>query len=519
MEVVKVLEKHKEYLSMRFNDNILNGIREVIYSGLDIKFLDTALDVIFLFACSARIDEDNYRDFCAVINFFLDRDICGKNYYGELLDDLKILLNNSSELAKIRTIKTIIMIIKSKKFNGDYSIIKKIMFQDIHHSIYEFLKSLLESDSFTEEKLGIILDEILKVKIDCQRNNDNNGYVIFILSSEIAGSLDNVSYRNLVKACFVNDWWYLFYNLLLSNISSSKKEIAFSYYLNIIFQMGINMNSKNRDGLKNIFMVVFSLAHNDDESYRNMLNEILNAQNSSFYAQLISSNISLEYRSIALNYQYISAEKNNEEGNKYIVDAATSLLPKLFSLNDYNNLVGVIKKLIDKLLICEDEEQKKIIRCKIEALLKIFNCDFYKSNLIRLEYLIRLILSLNDIFAINEIGYFGSHSCSQCYSDEEFKRVIMLLQNTSIIQESKRLLASKYFLFNRLFTNSNISDMDKEILFEIADNSDSETILIYIQKLNNLGMQNHNMKKLLCEDSHVLFLSYERARKLLINQV
>jgi len=87
------------------------------------------------------------------------------------------------------------------------------------------------------------------------------------------------------------------------------------------------MNSKNRDGLKNIFMVVFSLAHNDDESYRNMLNEILNAQNSSFYAQLISSNISLEYRSIALNYQYISAEKNNEEGNKYIADAATSLLP------------------------------------------------------------------------------------------------------------------------------------------------------------------------------------------------
>ena len=102
MEVVKVLEKHKEYLSMRFNDNILNGIREVIYSGLDIKFLDTALDVIFLFACSARIDEDNYRDFCAVINFFLDRDICGKNYYGEL-DTSKVLddIRNNEDGTKV----------------------------------------------------------------------------------------------------------------------------------------------------------------------------------------------------------------------------------------------------------------------------------------------------------------------------------------------------------------------------------------------------------------------------------
>lgn len=516
MEVVNILEKHKNDLSIRFNDNILNGIREVINSGLDINFLDTVLDIIFLFACAARIDEDNYKDFCEVINFFLDSEVCRKDYYEELLDDLKLLLSNNSELDKIRKIKTIIMIIKSKNFNGNYSIIKRVIFQNIHYIIYEFLKSLFENDSFIEAKLNIILDEILKVKIEYPRNIEDNRYIIFILRSKIAWNLDNDSYRDLVKVCFVSDWWYLFYNLLLSNISSSKKKIAFSYYLNIIIQMGENLHLKNGDKLKqDIFMVVFSLEHNDDESYRNKLNEILNAQNSCFYAQLINSNISLEYRRMALNYQYVPAERNVEESNKYIGDVATALLLKHLPVNDYNNLLAVIKKLTDKLLALEDEDEKKIIRCKIEALLKIFNCDFYKYNLIRLEYLIRLILSLNDVFAINEIGCFGSHSCSQYYNDDEFMRVIMIFQNTSIIGESKRLLASKYFLFNRLFTNSNILYMDKEILFEITDNCDCETILAYIQKLNSLGMQNHNIKKILGEDSQDLFLSYERARKLL----
>lgn len=518
MEVVSILEKHKNDLSIRLNDNILNGIKDVIYSDLNINFLDTVLDIIFLFACAARVDEDNYQDFCEVINFFLDSDVRRKDYYKELLNDLKLLLSNSSELDKTRKIKTIIMIIKSKSFNGDYSIIKRIMFQDIHYIIYEFLKRLFEFGGFTGEKLEIILDEILNVKINYPRCIEDNQYIIFILSSKIACSLDNASYRDLVKVCFVNDRWYLFYNLLLSNISSSKKKIAFSYYLNIIIRMGEKFHLKNGDKLKqDIFMVVFSLEYNDNESYRNKLNEILNAQNSSFYAQLINSNISLEYRKIALNYQYAPAEKDGEESNKYIGDAATALLLKHLPVNDYNNLLAVIKKLTDKLLALEDEDEKKIIRFKIEALLKIFNCDFYKYNLIRLEYLIRSILSLKDIFAINEIGCFGSHFSSQYYSDDEFMRVIMIFQNTSVIGESKRLLASKYFLFYRLFTNSNIPDMDKEILFEIADNCDSEAILAYIQKLNSLGIQNYNIKKILGEDSQGLFLSHERAKKLLDN--
>lgn len=498
MEVVEVLEKHREYLSLSFSNEVIEGLQRLILGRINSQDLDKALTVALAFARRVVASRDNINEFKIVIDFLINREICTS----DILDIFIYLIQNKSELES--NVK-ILLVCKNFEKISVSEILDIIKDRKINCVIFKFFDMLFNSNlsNINSERFRIILDAVLSNNLGFQGDQQKLNYIVQILSNELIDNLDNQAFKKLSLMCFNNSFWFPFYRLLISDLPISKKKVAFSYYLIVMSQVSIR--KFETEFLQDIFMVVFNYSNTSDKEYSDILESIIEAYDKDFYAKIINSGLPKDYQQKALDYQRDIAT------NKYLSELAASTLMKALSIEDYQKLMDLISNLCWK-IEASDDNRKVLFKSKIEPIIKIFNNSYYKDNMARLEYVMRVILDSSDLYAINEIGYFAGHQTSEYYFDLEFKRAVEILQDTSVIDFSKRIYGSKYFLFSKLFTNENVPFMDKNALMDIAMSEESDAIMLTIHKFNQIGMQNQNIVKIIGSNSS--YLEYDRVRSL-----
>lgn len=515
MEVVEVLEKHRDLLNDLTNEKGLEIIKCVISSEIDSTILDSALEFMLLYAKKCRF-EDDLEDFRLISNFLMLEQNQKKEYFLELLQTFNSLILSSTDITNFKKINLVVRIIMSSLYlKNEYQVIKEILNSDIHYTSYDFLLILLQDKTLDSDRLVMIINIVLHSKIDYQRNLEELNYILFILSNEIIRGLDDDNYEKVVKICFNNAKWYLIYKLLVSLLPINYKKIALNYYLEILVSYKGKIDIFNNKELESCFFIdAFMIVYNDaltsfdESSYNSILDDILNSDNPLLMATLKNHNLPIPKEKIAFDI--------NKNNNKYLELASTSLLLNKLNLFDYQEALNIVAALVSKLKSSKDEREKELIITKLDSLIRLFNIEQYNNHIFRLGYIISIILNSDNLFQVNELISFASHENSFYYSDLEFKRAVEILSDCSDIHKVHRIYASKYFLYANLFTNENIPFMDRNSLMDIALEESYQNLLTLTHELNRIGIQNKNMMYLLGDAFNVPKMDIKRVRELIL---
>jgi len=512
MKVVDVIEKHRELLDVSFDKETMTFLQKLFNSKLNVNILDKSLKLVFVIARNASASK-KYEELDLLIKFILDSEIQNKEYFFKLLDYLNEQVNGT-DITHFQKRELLLRIALSKDDKFNITIIEEIIKSHLDFTTYELLLRLFDS-KLDIDKLIIIIKASLHSKIDYQRSLEELPYILTILNDELINSLDEVDYLTIVNLCFDNAKWYLIYRLLTSSLKSDKKRIALNYYLKILNSLSVHVNAFCEAELRvfdiDILTVIYNseLSNLDETEYKDVLEFISNSSNPSLIATLKNYNLSKEKEDIVSNLDLI------RKGSDYLAKCAISpVLSKLCSV-DYKELLEIVNYLIWKLNNTADEREKELLISKLDALVCLFNTSEYINHIFRLGYVISIVLNSNNLFSLNEIVSFASNCESFHYSDLEFKRAISILSDSSDIYKVHRLYDSKYFLYTGLFTNLNISFMDRNSLMDIALENDYNTILKLTRKLNELGRQNKNLSLLLGDTRETVIMGSSRIRELI----
>ena len=505
-----VLEKHKDLLNSKIDENVLDLIRQMFYYEMDLTILDSALEFILLYAKKFKLDNDLE----SLKKFVLNEQVWKKDYIGEILDIINNLLRSSTDVVIFKKIKIVLYIIMdSFSFSDEYKIIKDILDSNMHYSSYDFLLLLIQRNILNNDKVRLVINVALNSKIDYQRSSEELDCLLFILNNELVNELDISDYEKVVRICFDNAKWYLIYKLLGSDLPLNYKKIALAYYLKISNFSQNKIFTFNFSELElafhiDIFMVVYNLELRklDSDSYKSVLDEILNSDNIFLSAALKNHNVSSSKEKIALN-----------RGNsKYIELASISAVLGKLNLVDFEEAINIIVLLVSKLEASKDEREKELLRAKLDCLIGIYNQEKYADDIFRLGYIINIILNANNLFQVNELAGFVTHPNAFYYSDLEFKSAIGILNDYRDIYMVHRLYASKYFLYARLLTNENVPFMDKSTLVSLALEENYQNLELLIRELNKLGRQNKNMMYVLGDNYKAPEMNLKKIRELIL---
>lgn len=495
MEVVRILEKHRELLSRPLDLEILNIIRSLVNEAQNMELLEEEIKFILL---TVGINGESY-----INEFILNKEVKLKSYFLELLKTLNLLLENNTSVIVMQKLKLIMAVITNFK-DDEYSVIMKIVASNCYYTTYDFLIKIIESQSLNNDKKLMIINRAIDYNDKLEVS-----YIEFILNNVVVGSLDEHEFQEIVKFAFSRGKWYPVYRLLISDLTLSYKRIALSYYIKIInkhFKNDINSKEELEKWFKkSIFEIVFKRA-NSEEEYKTMLNYVSSDSNDIILACLRTNSLDMDRQERIFNaFQDIDSD--------YIEQLISLPLIKKINILDLDFILGIVKGLFNNLFNSDDERKKELLKAKLQALLKVFR-EEYLDNDLRFKYVLHIICNSDSLFVVDAVGEFAGDDFSFYYSDMEFKRAVEILGDTSVIFREEYILTSKYFLFVRLFTNCNVPFMDKNALMDIALEENYRNIQILIEILNKKGMQNSNMEKILGEKVNIFNIDLMGVKKL-----
>lgn len=451
-----------------------------------------------------------------VMNFCLCDSINKNNIFSPLLykirEEIGQVLNDKEknkddiEFCKIKFFTLFFVGVKAKDFDGLElgSILIKILNSNISFKNYDFIRYLFSNDIMKNniEKLKVVLMVIFEnIEIN---TNDYEG-IVKILSNNNVLALDNMGYRKLVSALFsCGDGYRYLFEMVMNHpdLTSNKRRYAIDYYCWLIGRGTYNYSLSLIKMLMmeediNIFNVICSerFILLDDDCYLKLLNDLSTCKNI-FSCVKVLGNLELddEKRELALSFiekGKFGLNKNNfrKDYKNDVAMAATSVVLRNCSLENYIKILSLINgwcEEFEEMYLGGKIDRRLLYGSVSKGVVRLLNCSWFGDNMSRLYMIIDTLLGTKTSeFLMNELVNFCCSKESCCYTDEEYVRVLQIINDLY----DKGL----YDVASLLFTNKNVLFMnDRSVLFEVIQTGNRKAIEDLTCELNRTGYYNLN---------------------------
>lgn len=469
--------------SFAYDHDILNILHEIfLHEGLSVDLKNDLIEIMIRLERDVVSKNISLEELKKVKNFLIA--FASYEMYIPLFKKIKSEVSTQ----KIVLISHIYMSGEKLEDKTYYPYLLWIINNDIKYKIqFKLLRKILGSRLvyIHESKVNAILAAI---KFLDYRVSDAGALLIYeILTCNLMLNLSDDYYQKVVFLCFSSNVWNFIYKAInVFYVSRDKLGILINYYYEIV-----NNEKGDIKFQEEIFNIPLQkeLLSLDDLEYEKILNKILNSHNKEIMAIILAMNEEdTKKNSLMQQVEKLGPIK------KELVSCFGDIIASFLRLGLEEKYLNLVLELVSEFEKTNDGEKRKVIKAKIQALRMIFNqALIYVDNKIRLDYVLGIILELDSEIIIHSVATFASSGISGYYSDLEFKRVIDVLLDTSDLIGRERTYESSYFILNSLFTSVGVPFVSKDLIIDIAVNSDRKTILEVADKLHTFGVINRNM--------------------------
>jgi len=516
----KMLEDHRDLLhGLSLKD--LENLNKIVESSL--KMIDKENAILIYLKCEYHLFRECLPE-NLIASFFLNEKINSKKCFSKIL----MYMNNINFKNSFERTQRMIAVANLGKYyeNLDdddfYSYLSIAICSKADHKSDYFIIDLFQNENMkmNPKKLELILSVVYNQDMSYNLLNGENAtpYLLDILTNTKALLLDEMYYTKLIKLCFNNCFWYPFYIILKKHdLSVEQIRVVIDYYNTILFKYFqryhvVTLKKLEENFRCDLFTVVFnsSFLTLNIEEYRSMLEHISTSPNPISYAKILNDK-ELDRKYIALPYleqgepSYKESSIVSQVDNKsYVARIAVSELARYLNDDEYDMLLSVVNSYINKDFVLEKTrnagiEKSRIDYKKAQVICQIFEKGlFYKQNLPRLFYIVKLIMSSNDEYYISEITEIAINENTSFFTDEEFNLVLDTMSQMRDLYIQDKIKGEKYFCLKKYFTNSYIP-FEQNIYGMITQvwKYDGEKLKELTEKYNNIVTEEKNIGMIL----------------------